>query len=153
LPFPLVSSWKVDPDNVRTLAKAVWKAGVGVWIDVVKLCPVSASNLREVSSRIVSVALCFTQSLTSRTSALYAPHPLPLIQGDEIRPMVRTTVRRVHKVIIFLCDEYCRSPNCCVEMMEAIQHPEKCTVCIIKDNVDPEVMKFLLQLTKQGLRM
>jgi hypothetical protein len=50
--------WKVEPENVRTLAKAVWRAGVGVWIDVVKLCP-----------------------------------------GDEIRPMVRTTVRRVHKVV------------------------------------------------------
>ena len=51
-------SWKVEADNIRTLGKAVWQAGVGVWIDVVKLCP-----------------------------------------GDEIRPMVRTIVNRVHKVI------------------------------------------------------
>ena len=32
-------SWKVEEEAVRTLAKAVWEAGVGVWIDVVKLCP------------------------------------------------------------------------------------------------------------------
>jgi len=104
--------WKVEPDNVRTLAKAVWKAGVGVWIDVVKLTP-----------------------------------------GDEIRPMVRTTVRRVHKVVVFLCDEYCQSPNCCVEMMEAIQYPEKVTVCIIKNNIHPNIMKFLIGLKPLGLRM
>ena len=30
-------SWKKNEDEVRTLAKAVWNAGVGVWIDVVKL--------------------------------------------------------------------------------------------------------------------
>jgi len=104
--------WKHRPDDVRTLAKAVWHSGVGVWIDVVKLCP-----------------------------------------GDEIRPMVRTTVRRVHKVVIFLCDEYCVSPNCCVELLEAVQHPEKCTVCVIKDNVKPEVMDFLRALQPKGLRM
>jgi hypothetical protein len=32
-------SWKVEDEAIRTLAKAVWEAGVGVWIDVVKLCP------------------------------------------------------------------------------------------------------------------
>ncbi len=32
-------SWKVQEDTIRTLAKAVWASGVGVWIDVVKLCP------------------------------------------------------------------------------------------------------------------
>lgn len=104
--------WKVEPENVRTLAKAVWKAGVGVWIDVVKLCP-----------------------------------------GDEIRPLVRTTVKRVHKVIVFLCDEYAKSPNCCVEMMEAVQHPEKVTVCIIKDNVHPKILQFLFRLKPKGLRI
>jgi hypothetical protein len=88
------------------------KAGVGVWIDVVKLCP-----------------------------------------GDGIRPVVRTTVKRVHKVIVFLCDEYCQSINCCVEMMEAMQHPEKVTVCIIKPNIHPEIMKFLINLKPRGLRM
>lgn len=32
-------SWAVEEENIRTLAKAVWEAGVGVWIDVIKLCP------------------------------------------------------------------------------------------------------------------
>lgn len=30
-------SWKCEEESVRTLAKAVWNSGVGVWIDVVKL--------------------------------------------------------------------------------------------------------------------
>ena len=33
------ASWKVESDAIRTLAKAVWNNNVGVWIDVVKLCP------------------------------------------------------------------------------------------------------------------
>jgi hypothetical protein len=32
-------SWAVEEENIRTLAKAMWNAGVGVWIDVIKLCP------------------------------------------------------------------------------------------------------------------
>ena len=30
-------SKQVEPENVRTLAKAMWNSGVGVWIDVLKL--------------------------------------------------------------------------------------------------------------------
>ena len=67
--------------------------------------------------------------------------------------MVRTTVKRVHKVVVFLCQEYCDSVNCCVEMMEAVQWPEKVTICIIKDNIDPEILQFLLDLQPRGLRM
>ena len=65
-------SWKVEPDAVRTLAKAMWNNGVGVWIDVVKLCP-----------------------------------------GDEIRPMVRTMVNRVHRTVVFLSPAYISSPSKC----------------------------------------
>ena len=54
-------SWAVEAENVRTLAKSCWETGVGVWIDVVKLCP-----------------------------------------GDEIRPVVRTMVKNVYRVVIFL---------------------------------------------------
>ena len=32
-------SWAVEEENIRTIAKAVWQAGVGVWIDVIKLSP------------------------------------------------------------------------------------------------------------------
>jgi hypothetical protein len=45
------------------------------------------------------------------------------------------------------------SMNCCVEMMEAVQHPEKVTVCIIKNNIHPQIMRFLINLKARGLRM
>jgi hypothetical protein len=50
---------------------------------------------------------------------------------------------------------FCRlsSMNCCVEMMEAVQHPEKVTVCIIKNNIHPQIMRFLINLKARGLRM
>ena len=37
--------------------------------------------------------------------------------------------------------------------MEAVQHPEKVTVCIIKNNVHPQIMRFLIGLKSRGLRM
>lgn len=58
-----------------------------------------------------------------------------------VRLVVVRSVRRVHKVVVFLCDEYCQSPNCCIEMMEAVQHPEKVTICIIKNNINPKVTR------------
>ena len=94
-------SWKVDEEQIRTLAKAVWNSGVGVWIDVVKLTP-----------------------------------------GDEIRPVVRTTVRCVNKVIIFLSPEYTESPNCCVEFWEAMQVKSKVLICILKP-MSKAVMEYL----------
>jgi hypothetical protein len=94
-------SWKSDAENVRTLAEAVWETGVGVWIDIVKLCP-----------------------------------------GDEIRPLVRTMVHRVARVVVFLSPAYCNSPNCAVEFVEAIQQPKKCLVCVVQD-VDPSIIEFL----------
>ena len=30
-------SWKCEEETIRTIAKAIWASGVGVWIDVVKL--------------------------------------------------------------------------------------------------------------------
>jgi hypothetical protein len=67
-------SWKVEEENVRTLGKAVWNAGVGVWVDVIKLTP-----------------------------------------GDEIRPVVRTMMRCVYRMVVFMSPDYAASPNCCVE--------------------------------------
>ena len=96
--------WKVHAEDVRTFAKAMWQSDVGVWIDVIKLCP-----------------------------------------GDEIRPMLRSTIRRVYQVVVFLCPEYCASPNCCVELQEAVKHSYKCIFCIIKP-VDESVMRFVTQL-------
>ena len=37
--------------------------------------------------------------------------------------------------------------------MEAVQHPEKVTVCIIKNNIQPQIMKFIISLKARGLRM
>lgn len=96
-------SWAVDAENIRTLARALWSAGVGVWIDVVKLCP-----------------------------------------GDEIRPMVRTTVARVQRVVVFLTAEYCRSANCCVEFFECVQHPKKLIICILNP-IPQDVREFVEQ--------
>jgi hypothetical protein len=100
-------SWKVEPDAIRTLAKAVWNNGVGVWIDVVKLCP-----------------------------------------GDEIRPMVRTMVNRVHRCVVFLSPAYIGSPNCCVEFHEAVQWPEKLLICILQPV--PQLDSFLQTLEQRG---
>ena len=100
-------SWKVEPDAIRTLAKAVWNNSVGVWIDVVKLCP-----------------------------------------GDEIRPMVRTMVNRVHRCVVFLSPAYIASPNCCVEFHEAVQWPEKLVICILQPV--PSLNPFLAQLEAKG---
>ncbi len=67
-------SWKVEDENIRTLGKAIWNAGVGVWVDVIKLTP-----------------------------------------GDEIRPVVRTMMRCVYRMVVFMSPDYAASPNCCVE--------------------------------------
>lgn len=100
-------SWKVEPDAIRTLAKACWNNNVGVWIDVVKLCP-----------------------------------------GDEIRPMVRTMVNRVHRCVVFLSPAYISSPNCCVEFHEAVQWPEKLLICILQPV--PQLAEFLSTLESRG---
>lgn len=94
-------SWKSEAENVRTLAKAIWETGIGVWVDTVKLCP-----------------------------------------GDEIRPMVRTMVNRVSRVVVFLSPAYCGSPNCAIEFVEAIQHPDKCLMCVVEP-IDPSIIEFL----------
>lgn len=100
-------SWKVEPDAIRTLAKAIWNNSVGVWIDVIKLCP-----------------------------------------GDEIRPMVRTMVNRVHRCVVFLSPAYIASPNCCVEFHEAVQWPEKLLICILQPV--PQLDSFLQTLEQRG---
>jgi len=106
-PYMFSYSWKVEPDAIRTLAKAMWNCNCPVWIDVVKLCP-----------------------------------------GDEIRPMVRTMVNRVYRVVIFLSPAYIQSPNCCVEFHEAAQWPEKLLLCILQPV--PQLEPFLHELESRG---
>ncbi len=103
-------SWKVEDENIRTLAKAVWNAGVGVWIDVVKLTP-----------------------------------------GDEIRPVVRTMVRLVHRCVVFLSPAYMDSPNCCVEFWEAVQRPNNLIICVLEPC--PAVMDYLHVLEVKGAKL
>lgn len=76
----------------------------------------------------------------------------PCNLGDEIRPMVRTMVNRVYRVVVFLSPAYISSPNCCVELMEAAQHPEKLVVCILKD-CDPAVYDYLDTLKAKGAKI
>ena len=140
---------------MRTLAKAVWKSGVGVWIDVVKLCP--GDEIRPMV-RTTYVENGDTDSASSASEPASRLPPLSLAEFDPffpfphivrvvsllslcVRLLVVRSVRRVHKVVVFLCDEYCQSPNCCIEMMEAVQHPEKVTICIIKNNINPKVTR------------
>lgn len=80
---------------------------MGVWIDVVKLCP-----------------------------------------GDEIRPMVRTMVNRVLRCVVFLSPAYIASPNCCVELHEAVQWPDKLVICILEPV--PAMEQFLRELEDNG---
>lgn len=101
-------AWKHSAEDIRTLARGLHDAGVGVWIDVVKLNP-----------------------------------------GVEIRPTLRTIVAKVFKVVIFLTPAYCASPNCCVELIEAVQTPAKCIFCIIRP-VNVHVLTYLQTLKAQG---
>eukprot|EP00457_Paulinella_chromatophora_P000725 gb/GEZN01000725.1/.p1 GENE.gb/GEZN01000725.1/~~gb/GEZN01000725.1/.p1 ORF type:complete len:1048 (-),score=158.59 gb/GEZN01000725.1/:137-3280(-) len=50
--FMLSYSWAVLPEDVRTLAKAIWLSGTGCWIDVVKLSP--GDKIRSVVRTMVS---------------------------------------------------------------------------------------------------
>ena len=52
-------SWAAEAENVRTLAKAMWLTGVGVWIDVVKLTPGDdiRSIVRAVAHRVQTVVI------------------------------------------------------------------------------------------------
>jgi len=56
-----------------------------------------------------------------------------LNSGDAIRPVVRTMMKRVYRVVIFLSKPYLGSPNCCVEVQEAIKNPNKITFCLLGD--------------------
>lgn len=61
-------SWKIQEDAIRTLAKAVWSTGVGVWIDVAKLCPgdeirpVVRSMVRSVYKCVVFISTEYIKS-------------------------------------------------------------------------------------------
>jgi hypothetical protein len=54
-------------------------------------------------------------------------------------------VNRVHRVVVFLSKPYVSSPNCCVEMAEAVLHPEKLIVCVL-DDVDPAIVTYCRDL-------
>jgi len=54
-----------------------------------------------------------------------------LNSGDAIRPVVRTMMKRVYRVVIFLSGPYVGSANCCVEVQEAIKNPDKITFCLL----------------------
>ncbi len=54
-------------------------------------------------------------------------------------------VNRVHRVVVFLSKPYVTSPNCCVEIAEAVLHPEKLIVCVL-DDVDPNIVTYLKNL-------
>lgn len=49
--FMFSYSWKVEQHNIRTIARACWNAGVGVWIDVLKLVP--GDQIRSVVRTVV----------------------------------------------------------------------------------------------------
>jgi hypothetical protein len=67
-------SWAVEEENIRTIAKAVWQAGVGVWIDVIKLSP--GDEIRPVVRTMVKhVRRCIVfLSPGSRTFNHVSPH-------------------------------------------------------------------------------
>lgn len=75
-----------------------------------------------------------------------------LTPGDEIRPMLRTVVARVYRCVIFMCPEYVASPNCCIEMHEAIQRPEKLLFCILEP-LETELMAFIETLVPLGAQV
>jgi len=70
-----------------------------------------------------------------------------LNSGDAIRPVVRTMMNRVYRCVVFLSKPYLGSPNCCVEIQEAIKHPDKVTFCLLQDI--PEVVPYLEWLQKE----
>ena len=75
-----------------------------------------------------------------------------LTPGDEIRPMLRTVVARVYRCVVFLCPEYIASPNCCIELAEAVQRPDKLLFCILKP-LPAEFDSFLSTLELEGAKV
>jgi len=63
-------------------------------------------------------------------------------------------MKRVYRCVIFLSKAYLGSPNCCVEIQEAIKHPDKITFCILEP-LPPEVQPYLAFLSKdhKGLKI
>jgi len=109
--FMLSYAWAKDPDEVRTVAKAIWNSGVGCWIDVVKLVP-----------------------------------------GDQIRPVVRSMVNRVYRVVVFLSKKYITSANCAVELAECVQNPEKLIICHLEE-LGKEVDDYFVDMQKEFPKM
>lgn len=65
--------------------------------------------------------------------------------GDEIRSVVRTMVRDVRYCVVFMSKAYITSPNCCVELAEAVSHPEKMWLCYLEE-MPSEVVEYFNNL-------
>lgn len=87
-------SWKVEEDNIRTLARAVWSAGVGVWIDVVKLCASFEKKTHPTHAPDQSVSVFFLPCF-----GFFWARSTP---GDEIQPVLRTVAHSVRQCVVFL---------------------------------------------------
>jgi len=72
---------------------------------------------------------------------------IKLSSGDAIRPVVRTMMNRCYRSVVFLSNPYIKSPNCCVEIQEAIRNPNKMTVCVLEP-LPQGVMNYLAFLAK-----
>ena len=58
-------------------------------------------------------------------------------------------MRNVYRAVVFLSPAYIKSPNCCIEFWEAVQRPEKLTICIMQE-LPPGVMRYLMKLIARG---
>jgi len=56
-------------------------------------------------------------------------------------------VHRVYRCVVFLSKKYLTSPNCAVELLEAVQTPDKLIICYLED-LGPEVEKYFEELGK-----
>jgi hypothetical protein len=68
--FMFSYSWKQQENDIRTLAKAVWNAGAGVWIDVLKLS--AGDEIRPVTRTMVRA--CFRSIVFLSKSYISSPN-------------------------------------------------------------------------------
>ena len=64
-----------------------------------------------------------------------------LTPSDEIRSVVRSVVKNVRYCVVFMSKAYVTSPNCCVELAEAVAHPEKMWLVYLED-MDPKLVEY-----------
>ena len=98
-------SWKIQEDAIRTLAKAVWSTGVGVWIDVAKLCPgdeirpVVRTMVRSVYKCVVFISqrTCLHSVVSHLTNLLACRSRLPSPSIHQAFPRLRNFVQRTSR--------------------------------------------------------